>query len=249
MGDANFAKLSCELEELLGLTVSPVAISFANSDVAPAAPLAGPVPPAAADGRQGRVSAGCVFWMRAAKSTFTTVAEDHANCSVGSLTHGLKTLGEIAGNADVAALKEAEWVRREDLAGLPTIEPRPRYITYGPVATHPVPPDVVFLRLDAAQVMKLRGAYPKLRIEGKPQCHIIPLAHGGNEIAASVGCALSRQRTGMADSEMTCAIPGRRLGEIVGRLRDAIAADAKAVNFACEDMRRFAGGRLAPSPH
>jgi len=43
-----------------------------------------------------------VFWMKAADRTFGTVAEDHGNCSVGSVTHGFKTLDEVAGNSDVA---------------------------------------------------------------------------------------------------------------------------------------------------
>ena len=246
MGDENFAGLSRELAELLGLTATPIAISFTNSEEPPAPPLTGPMPRAADDGRQGRVAAGCVFWMRAVKSTFTTVAEDHENCSVGSLTHGLMTLEEVAGKTDIAALMETGWVRQNDLAGLPSIAPRPRYITYGPLAAHPVAPDVVLIRLDAAQVMRLRGACPNLRFEGKPQCHIIPLAHGGDEIAVSVGCVVSRQRTGMADTEMTCAFPGRRLGEIVGQLRRAAATDAKAAGFARDDMRRFAGGGKTP---
>ena len=63
-----------------------------------------PCPSALPDGRTGRVPAGCVFWMKAAERTFSTVAEDHGNCSVGSVTHGFKTLDEVAGNSDVAAL-------------------------------------------------------------------------------------------------------------------------------------------------
>ena len=56
-----------------------------------------PMPAPLPDGRTGRVPAGCVFWMKAADRTFGTVAEDHGNCSVGSLTHGFKTLDEVGG--------------------------------------------------------------------------------------------------------------------------------------------------------
>ena len=37
------------------------------------------MPAPTADGRTGRVPAGCVFWIRGAERSFTTVAEDHGN--------------------------------------------------------------------------------------------------------------------------------------------------------------------------
>ena len=61
-----------------------------------------------------------------------------------------------------------------------------------------------------------RDAIPGLRIEGKPQCHIVAIAKEEGVPAASVGCALSRVRTGMPPTEMTCAIPARQLPGIVG---------------------------------
>ena len=63
--------------------------------------------------------------------------------------------------------------------------------------------------------MTIGDALPDLVIEGKPQCHIVAIAKEQNRPAASVGCALSRARTGMGVHEMTCALPGPRLDEIV----------------------------------
>ena len=77
------------------------------------------------DGRTGRVPAGCVFWMKAAERTFATVAEDHGNCSVGSLTHGFKTLDEVAGNSDVAALLETGWVTMDVVPQIPVVTRSP----------------------------------------------------------------------------------------------------------------------------
>ena len=78
------------------------------------APFDDPIAAPAADGRTGRVPAGCVFWMKGVDRTFSTVAEDHANCSVGSVTHGFKTLEEVAGQSDVATLLESGWVTMDD---------------------------------------------------------------------------------------------------------------------------------------
>ena len=44
---------------------------------------------------------------------------DHGNCSVGSLTHGFKTLDEVAGNSDVAVVLESGWMTMEDVPQIP----------------------------------------------------------------------------------------------------------------------------------
>ena len=63
--------------------------------------------------------------------------------------------------------------------------------------------------------------------------------HG--EVAVSVGCMLSRTRTAMPNTEMTCAIPARRLHEVVERVRTTAATDAIVASYAAKDARRFVG--------
>jgi uncharacterized protein (DUF169 family) len=191
------------------------------------------------DGRTGRVAAGCVFWMKAATATFSTVAADHGNCSVGSLTHGFKTLDEIAGNSDVAALLDTGWVTMDVVPEIPVVRERPGVVTYGPLADTAMDPDVVFLRVTARQLMVLSDAMPGLRIEGKPQCHIVAVAKESGQAAASVGCALSRVRTGMAPTEMTCAIPASQLASVVAAIERNAEADNAVARYATEDARRF----------
>ena len=114
------------------------------------------------------VPAGCVFWIKAAERTFSTVAEDHGNCSVGSVTHGFKALEDVAGNSDVAALLDSGWVTMDVVPQIPVVRERPGAVTYGPLADTPVDPDVVFLRVNGRQLMVLSDAIPGLRVEGKP---------------------------------------------------------------------------------
>ena len=78
---------------------------------------------------------------------------------------------------------------------------------------------MVLIRVNGRQMMVLSDALPDLRVEGKPQCHIVAVAKEQGNVAASVGCALSRARTGMRPEEMTCAIPAQRLGEVVDKLQ------------------------------
>jgi uncharacterized protein (DUF169 family) len=238
MSENGWKSLGEELSSLLRLEAPPIGITFSDDRPEGVEDFDEPMPEATPDGRTGRVPAGCVFWMKGAERTFTTVPEDHGNCSVGSLTHGLIELSEAAGRADVAALVEAGWVTPDVFPEIPTLDRKPSFITYGPLAETPVDPDVVFIRLDGKQLMTLSDALPGLRVEGKPQCHIVPLAAGG-EVAASVGCALSRVRTGMKPHEMTCAIPAEQLGEVVQKLRDTVEADSTVATYAGEDKRRF----------
>src|SRR5207244_2060819 len=88
--NASWPELASRLTDALHLAAAPLAITFSAEAPAGVAPFDDPMPEPTADGRTGRVPAGCVFWMKAADRTFSTVADDHANCSVGSVTHGFK---------------------------------------------------------------------------------------------------------------------------------------------------------------
>jgi uncharacterized protein (DUF169 family) len=237
---SNWHVLGDELQEILRLATPPVAITFSAQPPDGVAAFDDPMPPPAPDGRTGRVPAGCVFWVRAAERTFSTLPEDHGNCSVGRLTHGMVTLEDIAENSDVAALLSSGWVGMDDVLGIPTISTRPGAVTYGPLPEVAADPDVILIRVNGRQMMVLSDALPGLRIEGKPQCHIVAVAQEQGTVAASVGCALSRARTGMRVEEMTCAIPAGQLSDVVDKLRQAATIDSGVARYAAEDARRFA---------
>lgn len=242
MSSENNKKCAEDLVKSLGLQNEPLAISFTQEPVAGVEPFADPMPTATEDGRTGRVPAGCVFWMKAVGRTFSTVAADHANCSVGSVTHGFKTLEEVGDKSDVGTLVEAGWVAPEMFPEIPVVKERHEHVTYGPLKDADYDPDVVFLRINAKQAMNISDAFPGLRFEGKPQCHIIPIAKEQQQVAISVGCMLSRVRTGMTNTEMTCAIPGEKLAEVTQQIKTTVAIDGSVANYASEDTRRFEQG-------
>ncbi|MFL5039862.1 MAG: DUF169 domain-containing protein [Xanthobacteraceae bacterium] len=239
MSQTSFARWHQDLQELLGLAVPPVAVAFTDGIAAGVRRIERAKPPATADGRTGAVAASCVFWMEGAREVFATLAEDHGNCSVGSLTHGFKTMDDVAHNADVAALLETGWVTPEAVAKIAVVREKPTSIVYGPLRDMPLEPSVVLLRLNGKQQMLLHDAWPDLRFEGKPQCHIIPIAKERGEIAVSVGCMLSRVRTGMSNNEVTCAIPASCVARLIERLRAARAADTGVAAYAAADAKRF----------
>ena len=235
-----------ELTSLLRLAAPPIGIAFRTADGATAAPRYQSSPPAPTpDGRTGAVPAGCFFWFKAVDRVFSTLPEDHANCSVGSYTHGFKTLEEAAVKADTGALFEVGWVTPADVPGIAHVEERPGAIVYGPLAEMPVKPDVVFLRLNAKQAMVLDDALGRVRFEGKPQCHVVAIAKEQGDVAVSVGCMLSRVRTGMSNNELTCAIPAARLGEVLAKLRRNAEIERTVAVYAAQDAARFGEPRGA----
>jgi uncharacterized protein (DUF169 family) len=220
----SFPVLAQRLIDLLGLDAAPVAITFD----APSAPTS--AEPVTAQ------PAGCCFWQPAEQVRLDTFPADHANCSVGSYTHGLIPLARAAAGDDTAALVGSGWVGEADLAAAAALPFTPTSITYQPLADAEQP-DVVLARLSPTALMTLQGAVPDLRLSGKPQCTIVPLAHAG-QAAVSPGCAVSRTRTGLPAGELTCAIPARDLESILDRLESTAAADQAVSAFAAADMTR-----------
>lgn len=232
------AQLHRELVDLLGLERGPVAITFHDDPASAAspffdAPMSDPTP----DGRTGRVAASCVFWSHAHDRSFSTAAADHGNCSVGLFTHGLAPAEEIVGKDDVGTLLDVGWVTMEAFAGVASLDRNPTAIEYQPLEETTHTPDVVMLRLSPRQMMELGDAVA-VEFSGKPQCQIIPRAAAGT-VTASMGCALSRERIGMGDDELTCAIPGDRVADVVESLRSVTVADAAVVGYAAADKQRF----------
>jgi len=218
------SSLARRLTELLGLTHPPVAITFDAPD--------------AQHGTAGDPQpAGCCFWSPAQTQRLDTGAADHANCSVGSYTHGLISLEEAASGSDTAALVDSGWVAEQDLVSAAALPFEPASITYEPLDTA-TEPAVVLLQLTASSLMTLLSAVPDVALARKPQCVIVPLAAAGT-VAFSPGCAVSRTRTGMPDDEMTCALPFQELTTIVERLEASTAADKTVSEFAAAGLSNF----------
>lgn len=241
-GPGAWAELADRLSSSLHLSVPPIFLAFEDSERSDVSPFDKEMSEPAADGRRGRVPASCVFWVEAAASEapFATVAEDHGNCSVGTFTHGFSELDPT--KDDVKALLDSGWVTPEMVPQIPYVEKTPSSIVYGKLGEVPagVEPDVVMMRVNGRQMMVLSDSIPGLTIEGKPQCHVVAIAKEHGRAAASVGCALSRARTGMRPEEMTCALPASGLGEIVGAIEATASIDGAVAKYAAEDARRFA---------
>jgi uncharacterized protein (DUF169 family) len=224
------AELADRLTKLLMLAHPPVAVTFHKGT------------PSADNEAVVKQPAGCCYWTPAQKGRLHTKPSDHANCSVGSYTHGLIDLEAAAAADDTATLLRSGWVGESDLASAPHLPFRPQIICYEPLA-ETSQPDVVLLRLSPCALMTLQGACPQIRLVTKPQCQIVPLAYAG-EMVVSPGCAVSRARTDLAAGELTCAFHGSALHDIVGRLERSAATDHAVAEYAvASDRQHFMAKR------
>jgi uncharacterized protein (DUF169 family) len=216
------------LQQKLGLTAAPVAISFV--DVAPAgvAHVAQVEP------------AGCGYWRRAAAGeVFYTTAEDHKRCPVGAHTHHV-TLSpaekdELMGL--VGTMVGLAYLKMEDVAQIPTRTTPLAIAVYAPLAAAPLPPDVVLVRGNPRQLMLLAEAAQAAGVAGtgatlgRPTCAVLPEAINSARTAASFGCVGNRVYTGAGDGDAYFAIPGAHLAAIETQLAVTLHANQELEKF------------------
>ncbi len=163
-----YSKAAARLTEALALRQAPVAITFADTL------------PAGVNEQAPRVAAGCRFWQDAADSTFATTALDHSLCAIGIYTHNLQPPSAQAETDLADAIKvfaDLGYVRPEDLASIPVLKSRFKYVIYSPLANATLAPDVVLLFVNASQTLILSEATQQAEGQnapamGRPACAV-----------------------------------------------------------------------------
>jgi uncharacterized protein (DUF169 family) len=224
---SSYAELSEELTTLLHLEQPPVAISFSNS-----------VPEGIA-AHGGHAPAGCRFWQDAGRTSFFTSASDHELCAIGVHTHNLET--SVAQQTDLMdALKvfaELGYVREQDVAQIPVLGSRFRYVMYFPLADSPIPPDVVLFFVDASQTLILSEAAQQVENRtapamGRPACAVVPQVMNTGGAALSLGCCGARAYLdNFTDTIAIFAMPGAKLEAYVDRIRILASANSMLARF------------------
>ena len=191
------------LQETLGVSAPPIAIGFSDR------------PPAGLEKWQGgAVPAGCVFWREAMKGrSFYTVPADHYNCAVGSHTHGIGIPAPQLEDT-VKFMVSNEYIRMEEVAGIPTLEECPAYISYGPAETASFAHQLILVAAKPAAAMLIyesalrAGAGNAVaNILGRPACAVLPLTSKTGLVSLSLGCMGNRTFTGLPDEELYVCIP------------------------------------------
>jgi uncharacterized protein (DUF169 family) len=233
-----YAKLATTLAASLDLQQPPVAISFTDTI------------PAGIQAHSGRVPAGCKFWQDAASEAFATTAADHNLCAIGVYTHNLQS--SPAQQTDLMdALKvfaDLEYVRPEDLAQIPVLASQPGHVVYAPLASSPLPPDVVILFVNANQTLILSEATQQVENQnapamGRPACAIVPQVMNTGRAALSLGCCGARAYLDvLTDDVAIFAIPGAKLEAYTRRIEALAKANAVLANFHQIRRRAIAAG-------
>ena len=223
----SYSQLAHRLSTSLRLRQAPVAVSFSDSI------------PAGMKAHDGRVPGGCRFWQDAATSAFATSSADHNLCAIGIHTHNLQS--SAAQQTDLMdALKvfaDLSYVRPEDVAAIPILKSQPRVVTYSPLASCTVAPEVVVLFVDARQTLLLSEATQQVENQnapamGRPACAVIPQVANTGVAALSLGCCGARAYLDvLTDDVAIFAIPGRKLEAYVQRIDALASANAVLAKF------------------
>jgi uncharacterized protein (DUF169 family) len=224
----NVSKAGTELQELLGLSLPPVAIAFQDS--APAGMRRVNIP----------AHAGCGYWRLAAGGeVFYTEASDHYTCPVGAHTHGIELPPDVAMNLNglLNTMVEMQYISLEEIPAIPRRRGTFGVALYAPLSDAPFKPNVVLVRGTVKQLMLLAESAQSAGVAvggatmGRPTCSVLPETLESGAATASFGCIGNRVYTGLGDDEGYYAIPGDRVAEVVRRLAVIIEANGRLEQF------------------
>jgi uncharacterized protein (DUF169 family) len=227
------------LQEILGLSEPPVAIGFSDQ------------PPAGLEKwRGGAVPAGCAFWREAMNGlSFYTEPADHYNCAVGAYTHGIGLPAERGSELEetVKLMISTEYLRMEEVPGIPVLPKTPAYIAYGPVESASFPYDLVLIAAKPASAMLIyeaalrAGAANALaNILGRPACAVLPLANNTGLTSLSLGCTGNRTFTALSAEEMYVCVPAKHWKALVEKTGEIGKANCDMQEFYQNKKAQFA---------
>jgi uncharacterized protein (DUF169 family) len=224
----NVNKAGAELQELLGLSLPPVAIAFQDSAPPGMRRVDSPAP------------AGCGYWrLAAAGDVFYTEASDHYTCPVGAHTHGIELPPDVATqlNGLVNTMVEMQYISLEEIPAIPRRRGAFGVALYAPLGDAPFEPDVVLVRGTVKQLMLLAEAAQAAGVAvggatmGRPTCSVLPETLESGAATASFGCIGNRVYTGLGDDEGYYAIPGDRVAQVAERLSVIVEANSRLEQF------------------
>jgi uncharacterized protein (DUF169 family) len=233
-----YAQQAALLAASLDLQQPPVAISFTDTV------------PAGVKAHSGRVPAGCKFWQDAASEAFATAAADHNLCAIGVYTHNLQSSPSQQTDLmdTLKVFADLDYVRPEDLAQIPVLASQSRHVVYAPLASSPLPPDVVLLLVNATQTLILSEATQQVENQnapamGRPACAIVPQVMNTGRAALSLGCCGARAYLDILTNDVVIfAIPGAKLEAYTRRIEVLAKANAVLANFHQIRRRAIAAG-------
>ena len=217
----------------LKLRVAPVAVCLTDK------------PPQGLSGSSQPAAAGCVFWERGAQGAFVTSQKDHGNCAVGMYTHHMPlttTAQQEDLNTFLKVFGDLGYVRPEVISGIPVLKEEPKYVTYAPLGSTPLPPAAVLLFANSRQSLAITEAVQQVEpgvppALGRPACAVIAQVVNTGKAALSLGCCGARAYVDvLTDDFALWALPGARIAEYAARVK--VLADANNILTKFHELRR-----------
>jgi uncharacterized protein (DUF169 family) len=181
----------------------------------------------------GTTPSSCSFWRLASEGgAFYTEPSDHFNCPIGSYTHAIDLPASRGGELEqvLTLMSKIGYVRMEEVPSIPRLPRPPAFISYAPLESATIAPDVVIAAGRPSSLMRLQeaaasaGAASTLPLLGRPTCMALPAAMAHGSVMSS-GCVGNRVYTDLGDDELYLMIPGARIEEIVRELATIHAAN------------------------
>ena len=212
----------------LGLARNPVALAFTDE------------PPAGVPRVSRAEAAGCSYWKLASEGqSFYTTPEDHVNCPIGAITHGVELSAQQGKELEglIGTMLRLEYVKSDEVRTIPHRDGPMRVAVYAPLDRASFAPEVVIFRGNARQMMLVTeaarhaGAFEAGAVLGRPACAMIPVALNLRRGVASVGCVGNRVYTGLGDDELYVAVPGAAIDRVLIALETILAANNELEHF------------------
>src|SRR2546422_6931866 len=113
-----YREIGAELDQLLSLDNPAVAVSFVDA------------PPPGVKKNTEKVPAGCVFWIKGFHGSFYTDRADHANCNIGSFTHGFLAPQDVSLDScvDISLFNQTGYFPASEFGGVPRMSKAPNFV-------------------------------------------------------------------------------------------------------------------------
>ena len=225
----NLAGICQELIESLGLTRSPVALSFLDQ------------PPKGVDTLEASVPSACTFWTKAEQGLFFARAKSHQNCPIGAVTMGFPISAQTRSNLETFAsqMYNVSYLGLEEIKNIPRVEVVSTGILYGPLSIFPVQPDLVMVWTNGQQAMILQetlgtvywNTAQQSLVSGRPTCAALALAINEGLPKVSLGCTGMRTFTEVSNEYLLVALPGGKLETLSEHMRRTLKANEQMSTF------------------
>ena len=233
----DLAAISKQLTDAIGLSSSPIALSFQDEV------------PRGITLFDSKVPSACTFWIRAERGLFFARAQDHENCPVGTLTMGFPLHEKVMSALQefITKMCHASYIGSKEPDSIPKYKIAKKGILYGPLGIFPQKPDLCLIWVNGRQAMLMEEALGTVcwdnihRSEafGRPACAALAVTLNETRPTVSFGCSGMRTFTDVDDDRLLLSIPGTLLDTLSKRLATTMSANEEMLSFYRQHRQQF----------